>query len=225
MSRRSLNSRLFRWHQARRARRADLAAVRRSLADTRRPGRGRDPRAARGVGRAWLQPSGPRATRVRPEGRLRPSRSCASRSRGARVAARDRSLHGPRRRGLGLRRAGRTPRCERPARRFEVVGRAGIIVGPSNGSGRPRLPWRTSPLARRRHGSRVSHVHASRALMRGLSAGDPVCVERHRGRSRAESRSHTVPADDPLASGPLGRGRHRGTGRKLGDPSRAPGRA
>ena len=83
--------------------------------------------------------------------------------RGARVAARDRSLHGPSRRGLGLRRAGRTARCERPARRLAVAGRAVIIVGPSGCGGRPGLARSAWSLARRRHGSRLSDVHASRA--------------------------------------------------------------
>ena len=129
VSRRSLNSRLFRWHQARRRpllirEAADpwqvlvaevmsqqtgierVGPAWRRFVDRwptpARPGRGRDPRAARGVGRARLQPSGPGAAR---SARGRSSRTMAvacRRPSPSSSAARDRPVHGPSGRGVAF---------------------------------------------------------------------------------------------------------------------------
>ncbi len=142
-----------------RARRPGVAAVRGPLADAGRPGRRRHARAARGVGRARLQPSGPGVARMCADDRRGPRRSRAGDGRRTGCAAGDRALHGASGRGHGLPGPGRAARRQRPASRLAAARRAVVFLGAPGGGRRPGVARSARSLARCRHGSRLGNVH------------------------------------------------------------------
>ena len=188
----TLNNRLFRWHNTRRrpllireaanpwqvlvaevmSQQTGIERVGpawrqfiNQLADARGPGRSR----TRGLlpdrmGRAGLQQAGsrpPRGCNDR-DGARRPR---AGDGPGARVAARDRSIHRPCRGSLGVRRGCRPARCERRPSRVARSGRSAGRPRTPGGRRRSRLPQSAWSVARRSDGSCVRDMHGTCAAM------------------------------------------------------------